>query len=375
MMLDNEAPVPNPNEARESKEPEKTPETKHESPTERFDGIKGNAERRSGGIKGLLETLRGRFPKVGLRRETEEMQTQEDNLKALSEYTESQLSQPKPTERRSRLGLASRLHAEMLVRSPEVRGVENLTNIPKNKGVVIATTHLSDIDTEAIAANASKYRAVSATSQSANQEIFVIGGLMRFAAGSEIYDIKGKFDTKTQKPKFRLTPTNFEAMRKPLEKGRALIVPAHNPAYNWHLPERPGLGAVLAAQQLEEPLIVPAALDIDNQDGKIPAAIVSDALGTMKRLATGNRPDTKLAYGEPLRLEKIDPTALKNMMKLFTAESRHTLSKEGRIGATETLKKIQGQAEEVMRSLATLLPPEKRGSWGSTETTENDATS
>lgn len=270
---------------------------------------------------------------------------------------ESDLNPPKQT---SRIGRWAKFNSETKLHKPIVEGLENLTNIPKNEKVIITPNHLSDIDIETVIATVAPYRDVSVADQSTHLEVPIFGSIMQFLGENELYGVSSKFGKKkTWLPTFRLNPQDYEAMKVPLEKGRALVIAAHQPTHEWKLPAKPGIGGILLAQKTGA-TILPTAVDI-----KCPEFIDLSPInfGVLKRLFLGKRLDVKVTFGKPIRLEPIPSEEIKILEKFLNHDERHGMTKDEIQIARTTFKKLQSQGSEVMQSLANMLPQEKRGIW------------
>lgn len=278
----------------------------------------------------------------------------------MSEAPETFGNEFNPRRKIPRIGIVTRINSESKVHKPTVEGLGNLIGIPKTEKLVIATTHLSDIDMDTAIATIAPYRDVSVASQSTHLENPISGRLMRWATENEIYGVSSKFGKKpTRLPTYRFNPKDYEAMKVALEKGRAMVIAAHKPAYEWKLPDKPGLGAVYLAQT-SGATILPTAVDV-----QYPEFIDLSPInpGVLRRLLQGKRPDVRVVFGRPMRLNPIPSEKLMNVTKFFNHDERNRMTKDEIEEAKTTLKTLQLQGSEVMKSLADMLPRNKRGRW------------
>jgi len=265
-----------------------------------------------------------------------------------------------PRKKISRIGKSARFNSETKLNKPTIEGLENLTNIPRAEKLIIASTHLSDIDTETAIATVAPYRDVSVADQSTHLEIPVFGNIMRFLGENELYKVSSRFGKKGNwLPAFRLNPKDYEAMRAPLEKGRVLVIAAHQPTHEWRLPNKPGLGAIYLAQ-ITGATILPTAIDIHHPEF-IDFPIIN--LDILKRLLQGKRIDVRVAFGKPIKFTPIPYDEIRLLSKFLNHDERHVLTKDEINKSRSTLEKLKSQGAEVMRSLASMLPQEKRGVW------------
>ncbi len=279
----------------------------------------------------------------------------------MNETSETAENKFAPRKKISRIGMASRIDSALRLHKPTVEGLENLINIPKNENLVISTTHLSDIDMEVAVTTVASYRDVSVTSQSINLKNPIVGRIMRWVGKNEVYGISGKLGKKgTRSLIYRFNPQDYEAMKVPVEKGRAMIIAAHKPAYEWKLPDKPGLGAIYLAQ-ISRATILPAAVDV--QYPKFIDLHPNNVTGTLKRLLQRKRLDVKVTFGKPIRLDPIPLEELEIVAKFLNHDERHKMAKDEIEKAKVTLEKLRLQGSEVMRSLANMLPQNKKGSW------------
>lgn len=265
-----------------------------------------------------------------------------------------------PRKRISRIGIVTKINSELKLHKPVIEGLGNLTQIPKTEKLIIATTHLSDIDIETAIAAIAPYRDVSVTSQSTHLENPISGRIMRWAAKKEIYGISSRpRKNSTWRQDFEFNPQNYEAMRTPLEKGRALVIAAHQPTHEWKLPNKPGLGAIYLAQ-ISGATILPTAVDIQYPEF---IDLPPISLDILKRLLQGKRLDVKVAFGKPIRPTPIPSEEIKLLNKFLNHDEKHTLTKDEISKSRSILEKLKLQGSEIMKSLASMLPQYKRGPW------------
>jgi hypothetical protein len=126
-------------------------------------------------------------------------------------------------------------------------------------------------------------------------------------------------------------------------RNKTLLIAGHNPTFDGILPEKPGLGAAIAAEMVEGVQIVPVGVVVE---GGAP-----NAYQLWRALSGRWARSAKVIVGEPFRLER----------KLDDMELKIILS-EGDI-RLEYREKMRNKASEIMYRLAQLLPEEKRGIW------------
>lgn len=249
-----------------------------------------------------------------------------------------------------------RLYSEFFIKPPKIQGLNNLTQIPPDQPLVVASTHLSDIDVQTIAANIAPYRNVGMASQVSNQRNFISGNFLRFAGIENVFGITNEYDSKKHYSLYRFNHEDFRIMSNAIKKGKTIAIAAHNPTYDWRLPEKPGKGAAYLAQ-LSNAIILPVALDIQSD---IPICMADDKKNAIKRFILRKKPDTRMIIGKPIKLALINKDDLEYMKKLYQSTAEQQISKQDMEKAKAVLKKIKEQAQIIMEALTNMLPPEKR---------------
>lgn len=271
-------------------------------------------------------------------------------------------------EKRSKMEFFSKLHSRMEIAVTERKGYENLLAVPRDKPVVIAPDHLSDITMETVIAEASPYRKVGTASQSTHLEIPLYGKFMEWAGSRRVYPISTNEETKHQRQAqhiYRLS--DYEVMADAMMRGESIVTAAHRPEYSGHLPNHSGLSALTLAHLTESP-VIPAAVDI-HASPEVIKSLVKDLKGSVKRFVTGKKPNTTVLFGEPIEFEHISREDLQLLERFINLPLRRTLSDEEKDKANAVYQKITKQGEILMQAVANLLPPEKRGKW--VENSEN----
>ncbi len=241
----------------------------------------------------------------------------------------------------------------------EVRGLDNLDKISRDERVIIATSHISDMDIPVVVAKLGRRLNPIVSNQSFQHE-FSKSALPNIAmriAGEENF-VPIDYDVETGKPSFN--PKNFEAIQK---DKRNVVVAAHNPTDEWELPDKGGYGAVYLAE-ISGATILPVAVDIKSEE-KVGMGPRRGKMGETIKIflkSVIRRPDTDVVIGEPIKLEKID--GLERFSELMDIKKQRRLNKE-ELGEFKNLSdKLRERSAEVMTALAHLLPKEKQGRWG-----------
>lgn len=272
-----------------------------------------------------------------------------------------------------RLMKTMRLNAKAFFKDIDAHGMENLDKIPEGTDVIFLETHIqSDAEVQAGITVIGKNFDLAVTNHSSHhspKEDLLPNLGLRAAGRENFYPIKFIKEGKEGWPVFQ--PDNFSDMLPVFDKGKAIVMAAHNPVYDSKLPDQPGVGGVMLYQLAEAKngnvVIVPVAIDIKSQRS---VAIGGQFLKAVGDMMPWRRPSADVHIGEPIRLDKIDISSL-----VSTRSDGHATPTDQDISkARETNEKLREQGGEVMRGLAKLLPPEKQGKWGSSTSPQKTAT-
>ncbi len=249
-----------------------------------------------------------------------------------------------------------------------VIGKENIELIPQGKNVIIATTHIDNWSV-AIAINAlgDIFKNITVAEESTHYNIlqdpanylghFVgRGDSFRVDYDSGKMDRQGKFD-----------PNNFEPMKISLENGKPLVIAAqYDPAYKNNkneLSEKTGNGAAYLAQITKDAIILPVAIDTKLDK---PLRGQLDVFRVIGKALTGRRVNVYVIVGKPFvpdHIENIDRLGV----ILQKRKSGEPTSKEELQEFSSLSKQLKEKSGIIMKRLAELLPPEKRGVWNNKE--------
>lgn len=247
-------------------------------------------------------------------------------------------------------------NSRFVMRKPEVQGIENIS-----LGVVplIVTSHLSDIDVQAVAGVAGQHRDVAVASQQTNQADALMSKIQIAAGRDRFLDVDNAIQD--GKVSYFFNPDNYRSMAETIKNGKTVVIAAHQPVYDKKLPDRPGIGAAYLAQLTDERTLIPATVVTDAQE---PVGISTRIGDTVKRMIQGKRPSSKIVFGAPVQLEKIDEADLQLAAAIFKSELRRTLTFEQKVNAMEIVRKLEKQSAVIMEALAVPLPPKEQGIWG-----------
>lgn len=248
----------------------------------------------------------------------------------------------------------------------EVAGKDHLEQLSSDTRVIFATTHISDNDVPiTVAALGHDFDlAVADTSIHRNWiqalksfDPTIIG--IKIAGKDNFLSITGTQKKGIRKSKF--VPDDMENIKAALDRGKAVIVAAHNPNFDGKLPPNPGLAAVRVAQLAgESTVVIPVAVQIGEPSEVLGLGNPKNVIETRRR-----RPKVKVAIGEPLKFDDPEAKQAADTMEELLGRWRQGIrlsSKDRRRFATAR-RLTQQEGAKLMKSLAVLLPPEKRGVW------------
>ena len=253
-----------------------------------------------------------------------------------------------------RLLMAIEADVKLATGEIQTHGEEHLREIPPDKKVIIATTHISDLDVPIATLKLGKFFDIAITNQSIHHSFLGepstnIG--MRIAGRENFIPI----DTKKieGKKQGEFNPQNFAPMREALEKGKAIIIAAHNPTQKWKL-SKGGYGAAYLTAISENVVILPVVVNIES-DEKLGMAetILKDVV---------KRPDASVYIQKPIELEKIN--GIEDFEKILGKRKRgEKLTKEERLRFSELKMALEKRSDRIMQALASDLPEKKRGEY------------
>ncbi len=265
------------------------------------------------------------------------------------------------------------LNSELIVRRPEIVGLENLKKISKGVNPIIAGSHLrSDASLQIIARELSEKFNIGIAVQSGNRKDPLINALFTVIGQSNFYDIdslteRKKVDGKsTRIDKYVLNLDNYDVMKDAMDKGKTIIISAHySPIYTGILPNKPGFAAIYLAHLSGQRVIVPVVLDMQTDYEE--TGRVDKKLNIVKNLLMNNRPKSKMTICEPITFDPIDPLDFELMKKWIKARVNKKPSglnsKEQEKAENVYRRMRQVDGSKVMYALAKALPMEKRGRW------------
>lgn len=276
--------------------------------------------------------------------------------------TETEAIHPLPHGSSSRLMLATELAIGIAVSKIEVIGKERLSNLPPQIPIIVAFSHISDLDgglallalghdLDLVVTDMSIHHKLWASLRSSD---WTIAGIL--IAGRKNF-LPITFVQEQGYRQGRIISSDLDRIQEKLEAGKAVLIAAHNPTSESKLPDKPGYAAIRVAQAVENALVVPVAVEVG--DGERQLGLAENLVETIRR-----RPAAKVIVGDPLTFN--NPLA-----KKAAAVIEDILNKRGAnltVADKEQIrmarKTVDAEGARLMRALAVMLPSEKRGRWG-----------
>lgn len=263
-------------------------------------------------------------------------------------------------------------------KSPEVTGKEHLKEIPTGKRVIVAVTHISDLDTSlAISALGNDLDLMVATQSTVlNRKQDPRGYVGLVAAGLNNFAEIDYRRTSTGFTSGLFNPQNFSNMADAMNGGKDVLIVAHNPSHTGTL-TRGGYGAVYLSQIVKDAVILPVAVNVESKEQLI---VGKNAWKSAVRNAgLLNRPDTQVVIGKPIEPQHIEGIERFNVL----LEKQRERNKNKAAPTATEITEIQSdadefhrlslalrrQSDELKKVLAAMLPKEKRGPYADKEET------
>jgi 1-acyl-sn-glycerol-3-phosphate acyltransferase len=242
--------------------------------------------------------------------------------------------------------------AQLQVGKIDVRGKENISKIPKDKKVIIATSHISDVDLPLVAYVLGNDFNIAITDQSVHHSIKEEWHtyLAVKATGEKSFIPLDVYKDETGKKHSKFNPENFEPMQTALSDGKSLVIAAHNPSYEGEL-EKGGYGAVYLAGLDPDTVILPVAVNLKSKKS-------ISAKNPLQAFV--EKPDAEVAIGEPIVIGDIpNLQIIKSVMA--KRKNKESVSSEERQEFFKVTKILDGESNKLMQRLSTMTPEEKRG--------------
>lgn len=255
-----------------------------------------------------------------------------------------------------RLMLAIEANLKLVTKEIKVYGEDHIKNIPQGKKVIIATTHISDLDLPIVATVLGKYFDIAITNQSLHHSFLAepsINMAMKVAGKENFIPID--YNKVDGEKKGFFNPDNFEIMSEALKNGKAIIIAAHNPAKNWKLPKG-GYGVAYLSDITDDVIILPVTVNLES----------SEPIGMADNMVKNiiEKPVASVYINEPIELEKIP--GLEELSQITDKRKEgKILNHDERNRFSELKKLLENQSDSIMNALSANLPNPKKGKYGS----------
>ena len=271
-------------------------------------------------------------------------------------WLQPQLEQEKTLEKKQketafRLRLMVGLELKILGKI-QTFGREHLQEIPKDKKVIIAATHISDIDMPVVIGSLGEDFELKVTTKSMNLDMSkdTFGSLGPLIAGRDNFLPIDYGRNKEGRRMADFNPDNFKAMAAALNDDKEVLIAAHNPT-SGKLP-RGGIGASYLYQLGHgDFIILPVAVNVKSEK----PYRVGDEISLVKE-----HPDTDVFIGKPLELESI--AGIDEYEKIIEKKNRGEELTADEVAESKRIRQLLlDNSDAIMESLAEMLPEEKRG--------------
>ena len=269
----------------------------------------------------------------------------------LGEKVEEQAKEHSP----KRLMLAFEALVKLQVGEVHVNGKDHIAEIPRGRKVVVASTHLSDLDVPLAVSALGDDLDLAVVNMSVHHswrlksgEPSTYAGMV--AAGKDNFiPVDFEKDPETgEKKSGAFNPDNFQPMLEALNGGKRVLIAAHNPSHDFKI-DSAGYGAAYLAE-LGDAVILPIAIRLES-DGEI--GLYGTAAKTFLK-----KPNATIEIGSPFELPKIE--GIERLGEILEKRKRgEKLTPEERqefLGLTAALRERSG---ELMGKVAELLPKTK----------------
>lgn len=288
------------------------------------------------------------------------MNIEKPEINSPAKHSEGNADKPKlETSKRLMLALEpTRLNFSKI----EVVGEEHLSEIPEGEKTIIVTDHLNNLSIPLSALMMGDKLPIILTNQSNQFDTFGDGHLGVAVAGEKNFigiDYNG--DTSSPKP---FNPKNFDKMAESLDAGYSPLIAAHNPVNTNVLPDKAGYGAAYLAA-IADAWILPVATDIKSKKG---VHITESGAGFLKNIKNSlsvlkERPEAEVIIGHPYKIA--DAENIKRFRALFIKHKNgEKLTPEETKEFGILRESLNKASEQIMKTIAGMLPESKRGNWG-----------
>ena len=272
--------------------------------------------------------------------------------------------EPKKESSSKRLMLAMESLGKLQVDKISIEGSEHLKEIPKDRKVIIVTTHITDLDMPLAATAVGNDLDIAVANMSVHHsfkgEAPTYLGLL--AAGkSNFFPIdfeKNKEVDKETGEKYKgagaFNPDNFTPMAEAMKNGKRILIAGHNPSHDGKLGS-PGYGAAYLAE-IANAMILPVGVNLKPKESG--TGMYGSEVKTFLK-----KPDADIKIGAPFELSKIE--GINEFSQLM--KKRETLAKTGERLSDEEMtrffelsKQLRKCSEEIFAKISMLVPESRQ---------------
>ena len=235
-----------------------------------------------------------------------------------------------------------------------VTGLEQIDRIPPDRMVIVATSHLTDLDIPATISALGNVLDLAVSDQSSHHKF------SDEAAGYAAITLAGKKNflpidfqgSGAEKRPAVFNPDNFEPMVEAMHEGKSVLMAAHTPSLRGQL-ERGGNGVPYLAS-LTHALILPVAIELVSEEN---LGQVADQLKTALK-----RPPVRVCIGEPIEFYPI-PGIERLSVLIEKRRQGNTLSDDESAEFSRLSRALRQQSQMLMRVITHMVAFEKRGDY------------
>jgi 1-acyl-sn-glycerol-3-phosphate acyltransferase len=250
-----------------------------------------------------------------------------------------------------RLMLALEALLRMQTKNIEINGLDQVKSLPPDSKVIVATTHLSDLDVPLATYALGNELNLVITNESVHHHLSKeadtnIG--LHIAGKKNFIPIDYEKVEGEKKPR-GFNPDNFTPMVEALEQGKGVVIASQNPspkqATNLET-NKGGYGAVYLAE-ISDAYILPVAIEVISDIG---AGMYENRIKTFIE-----KPNIGVHIGSPIKLEKIE--GIERLAELIKKHSENRRLTTEEFQEFSRLKKaLEQQSQLLVAKLSDLLP-------------------
>jgi hypothetical protein len=251
-----------------------------------------------------------------------------------------------------RFMLANKANLEFAIKSINVKGKENIDSISKGAKVIVITTHLTDLDIPVAIEAVGHELDLAVMNLSTHHKFWGKQGEIstnigiRIAGKENFIPIDYHKNESGQKSPEAFNPENFTSAVETLEKGKSVMIAAHNPSKE-PLQDlngvKGGYGGVYLAL-LTDSYILPTTVILDKATG-----MYGETLKTIKE-----KPNASVVIGKPFKLGKIE--GIEHFAEITKKrENGEKLTEEERKEFLRLANVLREKSQEVIRLMSEQL--------------------